>query len=57
MTSDIDKKTNNSKFMNILQLKWILYNQIQKKNYKQISKKIKIMIKKNIRIFINHCVI
>ena len=31
MIFDIDKKNKNFKFMNILQLKWILYIQIQKK--------------------------
>ena len=36
MTSDIDMNNNNFKFMNILQLKWILYNLIQKSNYKII---------------------
>ena len=33
MTSDIDMNNNSFKYMNILQLKWILYNLIQKSNY------------------------
>ena len=46
MIVDIDKKNNNSKLMNILQLKWILYNQIQKNNYnKVLNNKIKLLIK------------
>ena len=40
MIVDIDKKNNLFKLMNILQLKWILYILIQKKNYKKILKKI-----------------
>ena len=36
MIHDIDKKNNNFKPMNILQLKWMLYTLIQKKNYKLI---------------------
>ena len=32
MIFDIDKKNNNFKLMNILQLKWILQKQIQKNN-------------------------
>ena len=40
MIYDIDKNNNNFKIMNILQLKWILYIQIQKKNYNQIFNKI-----------------
>ena len=36
MIVDIDKKNNNFKNMNILQLKWILYILIQKNNYKEI---------------------
>ena len=54
MIFDIDKKNNNFKIMNILQLKWILYNQIQKKYYNKILNKIKIKIKNiqfNIMIF------
>ena len=39
MIVDIDKKSNNLIFMNILQLKWILYNLTLKRNYKQIFKK------------------
>ena len=52
MIVDIDKKNNNYKLMNILQLKWILYIQILKKNYKKILTKIKIIIQVNIKIFI-----
>ena len=33
MMFDIDKNNNNFNVMNILQLKWILYIQIQKNNY------------------------
>ena len=39
MIVDIDKKNNNFKHMNILQLKWILYILILKKNYKKILNK------------------
>ena len=54
MIIDIDKKNNNYKFMNILQLKWILQIQIQKNNYNKIYKKVlKIIIKLIIKIFIN----
>ena len=54
MIVDIDKKSNNYKVMNILQLKWILFNLILKKKYKKILK-IKInMIQMNIRIFIDN---
>ena len=54
MIVDIDKKNNNLKVMNTLQLKWILLNLILKKKYKKILK-----IKNNIiqvinRIFINN---
>ena len=52
MIVDIDKKNNNLIFMNILQLKWMLYILILKKNYKKILKKIKIMIQVIIHIFI-----
>ena len=52
MIVDIDKKNNNVILMNILQLKWILYNLTLKKNYKKILKKI--MIKMIIKIFIFH---
>ena len=38
MMFDIDKKNNNYKLMNILQLKWMLYILIQKKNYKVVFK-------------------
>ena len=48
MIFDIDKKNNNFQIMNILQLKWILYNQIQKKYYNKIFKIIKNLI---IKIF------
>ena len=36
MINIIDKNKKNYKAMNILQLKWMLYNLIQKKNYKLI---------------------
>ena len=36
MIVDIDKLNKNLEKMNILQLKWILYNLIQKNNYKII---------------------
>ena len=36
MMFDIDKKNINFKAMNILQLKWMLLNLIQKNNYKII---------------------
>ena len=36
MIYDIDKKNSNYKPTNILQLKWMLYILIQKKNYKII---------------------
>ncbi len=39
MIFDIDKNNNNFKFMNILQLKWIVYILILKKNYKKILNK------------------
>ena len=51
MIVDIDKKNNNLIFMNILQLKWILYILILKKNYKKILKKINQLIMNK---FINH---
>ena len=51
MMYDIDKKNNNYKLMNILQLKWILYILIQKKNYKLV---LKIIIQLIIKIFIIH---
>ena len=38
MIFDIDKKYRNFKLMNLLQLKWILYNQIQKKYYNKVFK-------------------
>ena len=40
MIVDIDKKNKDFKHTNILQLKWILYILIFKKNYKKILKKI-----------------
>ena len=51
MIVDIDKKKINYKLMNILQLKWILYIQILKKNYKKIFNKIRNLI---MNIFIFH---
>ena len=56
MIFGIDKKSNNFHVMNILQLKWILYIQIQKKYYNKIlnNKMIKKMnINLIIKIFIN----
>jgi len=52
MIVDIDKINNNLILMNILQLKWILYNLILKKKYKIIFKKSIIQIV--IKIFIFH---
>ena len=52
MIVDIDKKNNLFKLMNILQLKWILYNLILKKNYKIKFKKN--IIQMIIKIFIHH---
>ena len=52
MIVDIDKKNNNYKLMNILQLKWILYNLTLKKIYKMIL--MKNMIQKIIKLFIFH---
>ena len=52
MIFDIDKNNNNSKLMNILQLKWILYNLTLKRNYKIIFKKS--IVQNNINIFIFH---
>ena len=54
MIHDIDKKNNKFRFMNILQLKWILQNQIQKKNYKIIFKIINNLIHNIIKLFIQH---
>ena len=51
MIFDIDKKINNSKLMNILQLKWTLFNQIQKKDYKKILMIKLYNIQYNIMIF------
>ena len=56
MMFDIDKNNNNFNVMNILQLKWILYIQIQKKYYnKVLNYKIKKKINVNLimQIFIN----
>ena len=36
MIVDIDKKNKDIKYMNILQLKWMLYILILKKNYKEV---------------------
>ena len=44
MIFGIDKNNYNFKFMNILQLKWILQNKIQKNNYNKIFKIIKKLI-------------
>ena len=52
MIVDIDKKNNHLIFMNILQLKWILYILTLKKNYKKIFKQS--MIQNIIKIFIFH---
>ena len=52
MIVDIDKKHNYLILMNILQLKWILYILIQKKNYKKIFKQNIIQV--IIKIFILH---
>ena len=54
MIVDIDKKNNNYKVMNILQLKWILFNLILKKKYKKILKIKNNIIQLIIRIFINN---
>ena len=51
MIVDIDKKNKDFKHMNILQLKWILYILILKKNYKKILNKINKLIMNK---FINH---
>ena len=52
MIFDIDKKYRNFKLMNLLQLKWILYIQIQKKYYnnKLIYKIIEIKINMKVMI-------
>ena len=50
MIFGIDKKKHNFKLMNILQLKWILYNQIQKKYYNKIFLK-EVIKKLIIKIF------
>ncbi len=44
MMFDIDKKNNNFRVMNILQLKWMLLNLIQKNNYNKILKTINNLI-------------
>ena len=54
MIVDIDKYNNNFKYMNILQLKWILLNLILKKKYKKILKIKNNIIQVIIRIFINN---
>ena len=54
MIVDIDKKNNNYKVMNILQLKWILLNLILKKKYKKILKIKNNIIYMIIRIFMNN---
>ena len=51
MIVDIDKKNKDFKHTNILQLKWILYILILKKNYKKILNKINQLI---MLIFIIH---
>ena len=51
MIVDIDNKNKDFKHMNLLQLKWISYIQILKKNYKKIFKKDQIL---NIYKFIIH---
>ncbi len=56
MIVDIDKKNNNFQLMNILQLKWILYNKILKKYYNKVLNnkiKIRMIIKLIMEIFIN----
>ena len=50
MIFGIDKNNSNFKLMNILQLKWILYIQIQKKYYNKI---LKIIMKLIMKILIN----
>ena len=52
MIVDIDKKNKDFKHTNILQLKWILYILILKKNYKKIFKKSMIQI--IMEVFILH---
>ena len=54
MIVDIDKKNNNYKVMNILQLKWILLNLILKKKYKKILSNKYNIIQFIIGIFINN---
>ena len=49
MIADIDNKNKDLQFLNILQLKWILYNRIQKKNYKN---KFKIIVKLTMKLII-----
>ena len=49
MMFDIDKNNNNFQVMNILQLKWILYIQIQKKYYNKVLNN-KIIKKMNINL-------
>ena len=54
MMFDIDNNNKNFKYMNILQLKWILFNLILKKKYKKILKIKNNMNHMIIRIFINN---
>ena len=54
MIVDIDKKNKKCKIMNILQLKWILQNLIQKNNYKKILKMKNNINQMIIKIFINN---
>ena len=54
MIVDIDNKNNNYKVMNILQLKWILFNLILKKKYKKILKIKNNIVQIIIRIFIDN---
>ena len=53
MIIDIDKIIHKYNVMNILLLKWILHQQIQKNNYKKIFE-INMIIKLIIKIFINN---
>ena len=54
MIVDIDKKSKIIQLMNILQLKWILYNLIQKKKYKKEFRNKKNIIQVIMTIFIIH---
>ena len=51
MIFGIDKNNKNFKVMNILQLKWMLYIQIQKKYYNKVLNN-KMIIKININLII-----